>query len=201
MLVLTSLLAGLVFGLGLIFSGMANPAKVIAFLDLADAWDPSLALVMTGAIALGVVAFGVACRRTVSFIGAEMKLTTPRHIDRRLVMGSGLFGVGWGVAGFCPGPAPVALGMGEAKALVFVAAMQPAWASSSCASGESRRPPCAPPDVGRWRATQKTAMCGGAQTRGRSTRILRDIARLQLPTSFCAPRPCTHESSAGPGFV
>lgn len=123
MLVLTSLLSGLVFGLGLIVSGMANPAKVIAFLDLAGAWDPSLALVMAGAIAVGVVAFAVARRRTESFIGAPMKLTTPRRIDRRLVMGSVLFGVGWGVGGFCPGPGLVALGMGEARALVFVAAM------------------------------------------------------------------------------
>lgn len=123
MLVLTSLLAGLVFGLGLIVSGMANPAKVIGFLDLAGAWDPSLALVMAGAIAVGVVAFAVARRRTVSFIGAEMKLATPRRIDRRLVMGSMLFGVGWGVAGFCPGPALVALGIGGVKAFVFVAAM------------------------------------------------------------------------------
>ena len=123
MLVLTSLLAGLVFGLGLIVSGMANPAKVIGFLDLAGAWDPSLALVMAGAIAVGVVAFAVARRRTVSFIGAEMQLTTPHRIDRRLVLGSVLFGVGWGVAGFCPGPGLVALGLGESKAVVFVAAM------------------------------------------------------------------------------
>ena len=98
MLVLTYLLTGLVFGLGLIATGMANPAKVIGFLDLAGAWDPSLALVMAGAIAVGVVAFAVARRRTLSFIGAEMKLATPRRIDRRLGMGSMLFGVGWGVA-------------------------------------------------------------------------------------------------------
>ena len=123
MLVLTSLLAGLVFGLGLLVSGMANPAKVIGFLDLAGDWDPSLGLVMAGAIAVGVVAFAVARRRTVSFIGAGMKLTTPHRIDRRLVLGSVLFGVGWGVAGFCPGPGLVALGMGESKAIVFVGAM------------------------------------------------------------------------------
>ena len=123
MLVLTSLLAGLVFGLGLLVSGMANPAKVIGFLDLAGDWDPSLGLVMAGAIAVGIVAFAVARRRAVSFIGAEMKLTTPHRIDRRLVLGSVLFGVGWGVAGFCPGPGLVALGMGESKAIVFVAAM------------------------------------------------------------------------------
>jgi uncharacterized membrane protein YedE/YeeE len=122
-LTLTSLLAGLVFGLGLIVSGMANPAKVLGFLDLAGAWDPSLALVMAGAIAVGSIAFAAAGRRTRSLIGAEMKLPSARHIDRRLVVGSTLFGIGWGLAGFCPGPALVALGRGEIKALVFVAAM------------------------------------------------------------------------------
>lgn len=123
MIALASLLAGLVFGLGLIVSGMANPAKVLGFLDLAGHWDPSLAFVMAGAIAVGAVAFTVARRRAVSFLGAEMRLPSARHIDRRLVLGSVLFGIGWGVAGFCPGPALVALGMGEPKALVFVAAM------------------------------------------------------------------------------
>ena len=123
MLVLTSLLSGLVFGLGLIVSGMANPAKVLAFLDLGGAWDPSLALVMAGAIAVGFLAFLIAKKRTLSFLGAEMKLPTARHSDRRLVIGSTLFGVGWGIAGFCPGPGLVALGMGEPKALVFVLAM------------------------------------------------------------------------------
>lgn len=123
MLTFTSLLAGLVFGLGLIVSGMANPAKVLGFLDLAGAWDPSLALVMVGAIGVGVVAFFAARQRTVSLLGAKMKLPTARQIDRRLVSGSVLFGIGWGVAGFCPGPALVALGMGEVKALLFVVAM------------------------------------------------------------------------------
>jgi uncharacterized membrane protein YedE/YeeE len=123
MLVFTSLLAGLVFGLGLIVSGMANPAKVIGFLNLAGPWDPSLAFVMAGAIAVGSGAFFVARRRSVSLLGAAMKLPTSRDIDRRLVLGSLVFGVGWGLAGFCPGPGLVALGMGEFKALVFVAAM------------------------------------------------------------------------------
>ena len=123
MTVLASLLAGLVFGLGLIVSGMADPAKVLGFLDLAGAWDPSLALVMAGAIAVGGLGFAVAKRRTVSFLGAAMKLPTSRDIDRRLLIGSVLFGIGWGVAGFCPGPGLVALGMGEVKALVFVVAM------------------------------------------------------------------------------
>ena len=123
MTVLTSLLAGLVFGLGLILSGMADPAKVQGFLDLAGAWDPSLAFVMAGAIAVGGLAFAVAKKRTVSFLGAAMKLPTSRGIDSRLVIGSLVFGIGWGVAGFCPGPGLVALGMGEVKALVFVVAM------------------------------------------------------------------------------
>lgn len=123
MFVWTSLLTGLVFGLGLIVSGMANPAKVLGFLDVGGAWDPSLALVMAGAIAVGFVAFRFMKNRTLSLMGAEMKLPTASRIDRRLVMGSALFGIGWGIAGFCPGPGLVALGMGETKALVFVAAM------------------------------------------------------------------------------
>ena len=123
MYILASLLAGLVFGVGLIVSGMANPAKVLGFLDLAGRWDPSLALVMGGAISVGLASFALAKRRTVSFLGAEMKLPTARDIDRRLVGGGLLFGIGWGVAGFCPGPALVALGMGETKAVVFVVAM------------------------------------------------------------------------------
>ena len=123
MIVLASLLSGLVFGLGLIVSGMADPAKVLGFLDVTGHWDPSLAFVMAGAIAVGVLAFAAAGRRTRSVLGAEMRLPTARGIDRRLVAGSMLFGIGWGIAGFCPGPALVSLGMGEAKALIFVAAM------------------------------------------------------------------------------
>ena len=123
MQVLASLLAGLVFGLGLIVSGMANPAKVLGFLDLAGIWDPSLALVMGGAIAIGAIFFFIARHRKVSLLNAPMKLPTSRAIDRRLVIGSLLFGIGWGLAGFCPGPGLVALGMGEMKALWFVAAM------------------------------------------------------------------------------
>ena len=123
MYVFTALLAGLVFGMGLIVSGMANPAKVLGFLDLAGRWDPSLGLVMAGAISIGLMAFTVAARRTRSFLGAELKLPGARHIDRRLIGGGLLFGVGWGVAGFCPGPAVVALGVGEAKAVIFVTAM------------------------------------------------------------------------------
>ena len=121
--VFTSLLAGLVFGLGLIVSGRANPAKVLGFLDLGGAWDPSLALVMAGAVGVGTVAFAFTRRRTLSLLGDKMTLPTSREIDRRLVVGSLLFGIGWGVAGFCPGPGLVGAGMGEVKAMVFVAAM------------------------------------------------------------------------------
>ena len=123
MTVLVSFISGLIFGVGLIVSGMANPAKVIGFLDLTGSWDPSLAFVMGGAVGVGAVAFFVARRRTMSFLGAEMRLAERAKIDRRLVLGSLVFGVGWGVAGFCPGPAVVALGMGQAKALVFMLAM------------------------------------------------------------------------------
>ena len=119
----TALLAGLVFGLGLIVSGMANPAKVLGFLDIAGRWDPSLALVMAGAIAVGLIGFRVAGARTTCLLGTPMSLPTARNIDRRLVIGSLVFGVGWGLAGFCPGPALVALGAGRIEAVVFVAAM------------------------------------------------------------------------------
>lgn len=123
MAVVFALLAGLVFGLGLIISGMANPAKVLGFLDLAGPWDPSLAFVMLGAIAVGLCAFAWAQRRKATLTGQPLHLPTSRTINKRLVLGSVLFGVGWGLAGFCPGPALVALGMGEGKALVFVMAM------------------------------------------------------------------------------
>ena len=114
--VLIAAFAGLLFGLGLIVSGMASPTKVLGFLDLAGAWDPSLAFVMAGAIAVGLPAFAWARR-------ANVQLPEATRIDRRLVGGSLLFGIGWGLIGLCPGPALVVLGLGDAKALGFVAAM------------------------------------------------------------------------------
>jgi uncharacterized protein len=113
---LIAALAGLVFGLGLMLSGMASPAKVLGFLDVLGAWDPSLALVMAGAIAVGLPAFALAKRR-------RIPLPESTRVDRRLVFGSLLFGIGWGLVGLCPGPALVVAGLGDAKALGFVAAM------------------------------------------------------------------------------
>jgi len=114
---------GLIFGMGLIISGMTDPGKVLGFLDVTGLWDPSLALVMGGAVLVGLLAFTIARRRTTTLLGRPMQLPTARHIDRRLVLGSLAFGAGWGIAGFCPGPAIVSLGAGQAKAFVFVLAM------------------------------------------------------------------------------
>jgi uncharacterized protein len=116
-------LVGLLFGLGLVLSGMTDPGKVQGFLDLAGLWDPSLAFVMGGAILVGFIAFAVARRRTRSFLGGAMHLPARRDIDKPLVIGSLVFGVGWGLAGFCPGPVLVALGAGHWQALVFTLAM------------------------------------------------------------------------------
>ena len=119
----TAFVAGLVFGAGLLVSGMANPEKVLGFLDLFGNWDPSLAFVMAGAIAVGLVAFRLAGQRHRSFLGEPLRVPTRRDVDKRLVLGSLGFGIGWGLVGFCPGPALVALGAGEGKAVLFVASM------------------------------------------------------------------------------
>lgn len=118
-----SFLAGLVFGIGLIVAGMSNPAKVLGFLDLAGKWDPSLAFVMAGAIAVAVGAYAIARRRQTTWLGLPMLIPVATHIDRRLLIGSALFGVGWGLAGICPGPALVLVGAGLTKGFLFVAAM------------------------------------------------------------------------------
>ncbi|MBD8628500.1 YeeE/YedE family protein [Oxalobacteraceae sp. CFBP 8753] len=123
MRILMALITGLVFGIGLIVSGMTNPAKVLGFLDLAGRWDPSLALVMAGAILVALPAFRVAARRRQSLLGEPMHLPTATRIDRRLVLGSLAFGSGWGLAGFCPGPALASLATGAVQPLIFCAAM------------------------------------------------------------------------------
>ena len=120
---IAAFLAGLIFGLGLIVSAMVNPAKVLAFLDVAGAWDPSLALVMGGAIAVGLIGFAIAKRRRVSLLGLDMKLPGIKQVDAKLVVGSLIFGIGWGLGGICPGPGLVALALGESKAFTFVIAM------------------------------------------------------------------------------
>jgi hypothetical protein len=118
-----SLLSGLIFGIGLILAGMANPAKVLAFLDIAGLWDPSLGLVMAGAIGVGLIAFTIAKRRNLSYLGFSIQLPTNRIIDKRLVLGSLAFGVGWGLVGICPAPAFVLLGAGSIKGIIFTIAM------------------------------------------------------------------------------
>lgn len=120
---LTAFLAGLIFGLGLLLAGMANPAKVLGFLDLAGAWDPSLALVMAGAIAVALLPFTLAKKRQQSLLGLPMQLPNKREIDRRLIGGSLLFGIGWGIAGICPGPAVAILLTGHWQVLLFVITM------------------------------------------------------------------------------
>jgi len=120
---ISEFIVGLLFGVGLILSGMTDPSKVLGFLDLLGPWDPSLALVMGGAIVVGVFAFAVANKRTLSFLGGELHFPTASTIDRRLVIGAVLFGAGWGLAGFCPGPALVSLAAGQTKAAVFVVFM------------------------------------------------------------------------------
>lgn len=116
-------LAGQLFSVGLIVSGMANPRKVLGFLDLAGRWDPSLAFVMAGAIGVAVVAFAWAKRRTRSWLGLPIQWPAARTITVRLVAGSAVFGIGWGLAGFCPGPALVSIGLGSVKGIAFVVAM------------------------------------------------------------------------------
>ena len=131
---LAALCAGLVFGWGLLLSGMGSPAKVQNFLDIFGRWDPSLALVMAGAIAVGLVAFTWARRRRTALLGDAMQLPAAKAVDGPLLRGAAIFGVGWGLAGFCPGPALMNVVTGEGEVLLFVAAMlvgmlaQHAWA-------------------------------------------------------------------------
>ncbi|WP_223450155.1 MULTISPECIES: DUF6691 family protein [unclassified Pseudomonas] len=123
MIKLTAFFAGLIFGLGLLLAGMANPAKVLAFLDVAGAWDPSLALVMGGAIAVAVIPLSWARKNKQSLLGARMQLPVKRELDPRLIGGSLVFGVGWGIAGICPGPAVAILLTGRWQIIIFVLAM------------------------------------------------------------------------------
>ena len=114
---------GLVFGLGLLISGMTDPGKVIGFLDVTGSWDPSLAFVMGGAVLLSFFAFHISRNWTTSLMGCVIILSDLKTIDFKLVLGSALFGIGWGLSGFCPGPALTSLATGEMKPIIFVIAM------------------------------------------------------------------------------
>lgn len=120
---LVALIAGLLFGLGLTVSGMINPAKVLNFLDLAGHWDPSLAFVMAGAIPVAAVGFALARQRPAPLCAPAFYGPTKTRVDVRLVSGAVLFGIGWGLVGYCPGPALAAVGFGNWRTLLFIAAM------------------------------------------------------------------------------
>ena len=120
---LVALACGAVFGLGLVISGMADPAKVIGFLDVTGRFDPSLLVVMASALAVSTVAYAIARRRNASYLGCAFSLPASRAVDRRLVAGAVVFGIGWGIAGVCPGPAFVVLGAGRIEGVVFLVAM------------------------------------------------------------------------------
>ena len=115
--------AGMLFGVGLVVSQMIDPGKVLAFLDFAGRWDPSLALVMAGALAVAAPGFRLAQARGAPALGGRYDVAAIRTIDRRLIVGAAIFGVGWGIVGFCPGPAIAALAFARPEALVFVVAM------------------------------------------------------------------------------
>jgi uncharacterized membrane protein YedE/YeeE len=127
MAILAQFFIGLIFGLGLVLSGMSDPAKVLNFLDLAGigsgSWDPSLAFVMAGAVTVTFVGYQWVLKRPGPLFGEKFHLPTSRELDVRIVAGPAIFGLGWGLAGFCPGPALTALGFGTRASAIFVAAM------------------------------------------------------------------------------
>lgn len=120
---ITAGLAGLLLGLGLILSGMANPAKVVGFLDVAGPWDPSLGLVMGGGLVAGSIGFALLKKQPTTLLGEPLNLPTSRKIDLRLIMGSVLFGIGWGITGICPGPGLVLLGAGIPEGVIYIASL------------------------------------------------------------------------------
>ena len=123
MLIVAAFLCGLIFGVGLLVSGMANPEKVLNFLDLSQAWDPSLAFVMMGAIAVGIAGFALVKGKKRALCGVPILLPENNAVDRARLVGALLFGLGWGLAGICPGPSLVLLGACVGKGLVFTLSM------------------------------------------------------------------------------
>lgn len=120
---ITAFFSGLIFGLGLILSGMTNPAKVIGFLDFFGHWDPALAFVMLGAISVSMLGFFFAKNRNASLLGQSIHLPVTKTIDTKLIVGAAIFGVGWGLAGFCPGPAIASLTTALPSSALFIIAM------------------------------------------------------------------------------
>lgn len=120
---IAALVAGILFGIGLAVSQMVNPAKVLGFLDIFGRWDPSLALVMAGAVVVAFVGFRLVRSRPAPLFGARFELPTRRDLDGRLIAGAAIFGIGWGLTGFCPGPAIASLAFGIPESVVFVVAM------------------------------------------------------------------------------
>jgi uncharacterized protein len=114
---------GLVFSVGLALSGMTRPSKVLGFLDVTGSWDPSLAFVMGAALAITLVAFPLILRRSRPFLGSSFHVPQANEVDKRLIAGAAIFGVGWGIAGYCPGPALVTAGSGAVPAAIFAVAM------------------------------------------------------------------------------
>ena len=120
---LVALLAGVLFGFGLMLSGMANPQKVMNFLDLAGTWDPTLAFVMGGALLISIPAFHFVLKRSKPWLGDRFQLPARNDIDTKLIAGAAIFGIGWGLSGYCPGPALTALAFGSASSVMVVVAM------------------------------------------------------------------------------
>jgi len=136
---LVNLGLGLLFGIGLVVSGMSDPAKVLGFLDLFGTWDPSLAFVMGGAVLVAFFGYRAVLARSRPIVGDRFHLPEKTAIDGRLIAGSAIFGIGWGLGGFCPGPALTALGLGAAGTLVFIPAMALGmWAARLLAEGGAR---------------------------------------------------------------
>lgn len=138
---LGALASGLLFGIGLGISGMTRPAKVIGFLDVFGRWDPSLAFVMAGALAVHILLLRRVERRSRPLLDVTFHRPSAKHVDRKLVIGATIFGVGWGLAGYCPGPAIAALGSGAPVALVFVAAMALGMVLEHLGRNAARRTP------------------------------------------------------------
>ncbi len=147
MKLLVNLALGLLFGVGLVVSGMADPARVLAFLDPFGRWDPSLAFVMAGAVLVTFVGYRAAFRQHRPLLADHFDLPARRDIDRPLLVGAALFGIGWGLGGFCPGPALVSLGLGSPGTLVFVPAMLLGMWAARRIDGAAQARPQAQPSV------------------------------------------------------